>query len=144
MCFHCLCQVVAFRIVQNNWFWTIAKGGSSWTALKLQIIKSLRNLKLIFFCQRTKHPFGREHPEHVGSGVVLERDSGLVADRHAPVGVPVHFEGAVLERSHCVHPRLLGRVHEARVDPTRHAVELKNNGIKFIFTYIHTYVHYHC
>ena len=39
-------------------------------------------------------------------------------------GVALHLEGAVAEGAHGVHPRLLRRVDERRVDPRRHLVQL--------------------
>ena len=72
----------------------------------------------------TEHSLRRESPEHVGTGLVEERHPREVVRRHH--GSFRHpFEGAVLEGAHGGDPRLLVGVHEAPVDPARHAVQLQ-------------------
>ena len=58
-------------------------------------------------------------------GVVLEGDAVGVLGRESEDGVALHLEGAVAEGAHGVDPRLLRRVHERRVDPRRHLVQLQ-------------------
>lgn len=61
--------------------------------------------------------------------MVLERDPLRVAGRHAQLGVAAlgQLELALCERPHGVDPRLFRRVHETRVNPRGHPVDLETN-----------------
>ena len=83
----------------------------------------------------TKHSLWCESPEHVGTGLVKERHPGKVVRRqHGLARTRRSFllrhpiESPVLEATHRAHPRLLVGVHEAPVDPARHAVQLQRYG----------------
>ena len=81
---------------------------------------------------QTEHSLRRESSEHVGTGLVEERHPREVVRRHHGRARRRSFpllrhplEGPVLEAAHRAHPRLLVGVHEAPVDPARHAVQLQ-------------------
>ena len=80
----------------------------------------------------TEHPLRRQSPEDVRTGLVEERHPRQVVRRHHRPRLPLlrfhPLEGPVLEATQRAHPRLLARVHEAPVDPARHAVQLQGIG----------------
>ena len=58
------------------------------------------------------------------TGLVEKGHPRDVVGRHHCRPVPHPLQASVLEAAHGAHPRLLVGIHEARVDPARHAIQL--------------------